>query len=145
MTEHDPITEILKNTKTIAVIGLTANTLRPSYEVSRYMQQQGYRIIPVNPKGERVLGEQGYPSLAAIPGSIDVVNVFRRAEAIPQIVDEVIALGEAGKRPAAVWIQEGIVNQPAAAKARQAGYTVVMDRCILKEHRQRATELRCAG
>jgi len=142
MTEHETITETLKNTKTIAVVGLSDDPLRPSYGVSQYMQRQGYRIIPVNPKGQNVLGEQGYSSLAKIPEHFDVVNVFRRSEAIPQVVDEVIALGEAGNRPSAIWIQEGIVNEPAAEKARHAGYTVVMDRCILKEHRKRAAELR---
>jgi len=128
----DPIGDLLKKAKTIAVVGLSNKPLRPSHGVSLYMQQQGYRIIPVNPNIQRVLGEKAYPSLKDVPDKIDIVNVFRRSEFVPEIVEQAIAL----KVPA-VWMQEEIVHEPAAKKARQAGILVVMDRCILKEHRAR--------
>ena len=129
MTENDYIAELLKRAKTIAVIGLSDNPMRPSYDVSQYMQQHGYRIIPVNPGVQKVLGEKSYASLAEITEKIDIVNVFRRPAHVPEIVDEVIRL----KLPA-LWLQEGVVHEEAAEKARQAGIYVVMDRCILKEH-----------
>ncbi|HYA94835.1 MAG TPA: CoA-binding protein [Terriglobales bacterium] len=128
----DPIGDLLKTAKTIAVVGLSNKPLRPSHGVSLYMQQQGYRIIPVNPNIQTVLGEKAYPSLKDVPDKIDIVNVFRRSEFVPEIVEQAIAL----KVPA-VWMQEEIVHEPAAKKARQAGILVVMDRCILKEHRAR--------
>ena len=128
----DPIGDLLKKAKTIAVVGLSNKPLRPSHGVSLYMQQQGYRIIPVNPNIQTVLGEKAYPSLKDVPDKIDIVNVFRRSEFVPEIVEQAIAL----KVPA-VWMQEEIVHEPAAKKARQAGILVVMDRCILKEHRAR--------
>ena len=133
----DQITDMLKNAKTIAVIGLSADRTRPSYGVSEYMQSQGYRIIPVHPTAEKVLGEKVYRSLAEIPEKIDIVDVFRRPDAVPAIVDEVIAL----KLPA-LWLQETVVHEEAAAKARKAGVKVVMDHCILKEHRMRREKLR---
>ena len=129
MTEQDHIAELLKRAKTIAVIGLSDNPMRPSYDVSQYMQQHGYRIIPVNPGVPKALGEKSYASLAEISEKIDIVNVFRRPAYVPEIVDEVIRL----KLPA-LWLQEGVVHEQAAEKARQAGVFVVMDRCILKEH-----------
>ena len=129
MTENDRIAELLKRAKTIAVIGLSDNPMRPSYDVSQYMQQHGYRIIPVNPRVPKVLGEESYAGLAEISEKIDIVNVFRRPAHVPGIVDEVIRL----KLPA-LWLQEGVVHEEAAEKARQAGIYVVMDRCILKEH-----------
>ena len=128
----DPIGELLKKLRTIAVVGLSNKPLRPSYGVSLYMQQQGYRIVPVNPKLGSVLGERAYPSLQDVPEKIDLVNIFRRSEFVPEIVDQAIAL----KVPA-IWMQEEVVHEAAAAKARQAGIFVVMDRCILKEHRAR--------
>ncbi|HEX8926952.1 MAG TPA: CoA-binding protein, partial [Terriglobales bacterium] len=141
---RDPITDLLRDARTIAVIGLTSSGIRPSYGVSSYMQQQGYRIIPVNPKGEEVLGEAGYKRLGDIPEKVDIVDVFRRPDAVPAIVDEVIAFGtEKGSLPA-LWLQETVVHEQAAEKARQAGITVVMDHCILKEHRRRAGELQQA-
>lgn len=136
LMSFDPITEILKNSRTIAVIGLSADAMKPSYGVSEYMQQQGYRIIPVNPSVPEVLGEKSYASLSAIPEKIDIVDVFRRPDAVPAIVDEAIAL----KIPV-LWLQEGVVHEEAAAKARQAGMKVVMDACILKEHKVRRGEL----
>jgi len=130
----DKILELLKNAKTIAVIGLTDDASKASYHVSEYMQRQGYRIVPVNPKLKEVLGERAYPTLrdAAKAEKIDVVDVFRRPDAVPEIVDEVVEL----KIPA-LWLQETVVHEEAAQKARDAGVVVVMDRCILKEHSRR--------
>jgi predicted CoA-binding protein len=127
--EAERITELLKHSKTIAVVGLTDNPLRPSFGVSSYMQSQGYRIIPVNPNVAESLGEKAYADLLDVPEKIDIVNIFRRSEAVPPIVDEAIRLGVP-----AIWMQEGVVHQPAAEKARSAGIFVVMDRCILKDH-----------
>jgi predicted CoA-binding protein len=128
----DPIADLLKSAKTIAVVGLSDSPLRPSHGVSAYMQSHGYRIIPVNPQIESALGEKAFASLADAPEKIDIVNIFRRPEFVEEIVDQAIAL----KVPA-IWMQEEIVNQKAADKARRAGIFVVMDRCILKEHLQR--------
>ena len=132
MTANDEIRELLTKTRTIAVVGLSSNPLRPSFGVSQYMQAKGYRIIPVNPNEQAVLGEKSYGSLREAPEKIDLVDVFRRPEFVPEIVDEVIRL----KIPA-IWLQEGVVHQAAAKKAREAGLLVVMDKCILKEHRAR--------
>jgi predicted CoA-binding protein len=130
---QDPITELLKTAKTIAVVGLSNSPLRASYGVSAYMQGEGYRIIPVNPNlREPVLGEQPYASLADIPERIDIVDIFRRSEFVPEVVDQAIQLGVP-----AIWMQEGVIHEAAAAKAREAGLLVIMDRCILKEHRAR--------
>lgn len=130
MTENsDRIAELLNRAKTIAVVGLSDNPMRPSYEVSQYMQRHGYRIIPVNPTVQTALGEKSYPTLSDVPEKIDIVDVFRRPSAVPDIVDEVIRL----KLPA-LWLQETVVHEEAAEKARKAGVFVVMDRCILKEH-----------
>jgi hypothetical protein len=128
----DEIGELLKRIKTIAVVGLSDSPLRPSYGVSAYMQTQGYRIIPVNPRIKGALGEKAVASLAEVRERIDLVDVFRRSEFVPEIVDEAIRL----KAPA-IWLQEGVVHEEAAEKARRAGIFVVMDRCILKEHRAR--------
>ncbi|HYE25789.1 MAG TPA: CoA-binding protein [Clostridia bacterium] len=132
----DQITELLKNARTIAVVGLSGDPTRPSYGVSEYIQRQGYRIIPVHPTATEVLGEKAYPSLRDIPEKIDIVNVFRRPDAVPAIVDEVIEL----KLPA-LWLQEGVIHEEAAERARNAGVAVVMDHCILKEHRARRMDL----
>jgi uncharacterized protein len=132
----DQITDILKESKTIAVIGLSDDPSRPSHGVSEYMQDHGYRIIPVHPTAETVLGEKVYRSLSEIPDKIDIVDVFRRPDAVPAIVDEVIAL----KLPV-LWLQETVVHEEAAEKARKAGIKVVMDLCILKEHRARHGKL----
>jgi uncharacterized protein len=128
----DEIGELLSNIKTIAVVGLSSDAMRASNSVSQYMQSRGYRIIPVNPNEQIVLGERAYASLSEVPEKIDLVDVFRRPEHVPEIVDEVIRL----KIPA-LWLQEGVIHEPAAKKARDAGVVVVMDRCILKEHRRR--------
>ncbi|HEY5161901.1 MAG TPA: CoA-binding protein [Terriglobales bacterium] len=131
-TTTDPITELLKRSKTIAVVGLSDSPLRASHGVSAYMQSQGYRIVPVNPTVDNVLGEDSYSSLLDVKEKIDIVNIFRRSEFVPDVVDQAIQL----KVPA-VWMQEGVVHEAAAEKARQAGILVVMDKCILKEHRAR--------
>jgi uncharacterized protein len=128
----DPIHDLLLRTKTIAVVGLSDSPMRPSHGVSAYMQSQGYRIIPINPQIAEALGEKSYPSLLDAPEKIDLVDVFRRPEYVDEIVEQAIRL----KIPA-LWLQEDVVNETAAAKARAAGIFVVMDRCILKEHRAR--------
>jgi predicted CoA-binding protein len=132
MHASDEIGELLKRTKTIAVVGLSDSPLRPSYGVSAYMQSHGYRIIPVNPTIKGSLGEKAVASLSDVEGKIDIVDVFRRSEFVPDLVDEAILL----KVPA-IWLQEGVIHEEAAEKARKAGIVVVMDRCILKEHRRR--------
>lgn len=128
-TEADRITELLKSAKTIAVVGLSDSPTRTSYGVSQYMQSQGYRIIPVNPTITESLGEKAYTSLTDVPYKIDIVNVFRRSEFVPEVIEQAIQL----KVPA-IWMQEGVIHEAAAEKARQVGIFVVMDRCILKEH-----------
>jgi predicted CoA-binding protein len=130
--DTDSIRELLEQSKTIAVVGLSSSPLRPSFGVSAYMQSHGYRIIPVNPNIHEALGEKSYPSLLAVPERIGIANIFRRTEFVEDIVDQAIRL----KIPA-VWMQEGVINHRAAEKARQAGIFVVMDLCILKEHRAR--------
>ena len=136
MTQPDPIADLLRRAKTLAVVGLSDNPLRPSHGVSAYMQSHGYRIIPVNPRIKSCLGEKAYASLLDIPkdipDKIDIVNIFRRPEFVEEIVDQAIQL----KVPA-IWMQEEVIHEKAAEKARQAGIFVVMDRCILKEHRAR--------
>lgn len=127
------IDKILKEARTIAVVGLSDKPERASYRVSSYMQRQGFRIIPVNPTIQSSLGETAYPDLASVPEKIDLVDIFRRSEDVPPIVDQAIQLGAR-----AVWMQEGIVNEEAAAKAAAAGLDVVMDRCIMVEHRSRS-------
>jgi uncharacterized protein len=126
----DPIADLLKRSKTIAVVGLSNSPLRPSHGVSAYMQTNGYRIIPVNPKINGSLGEKAYASLLDVPGKIDIVNIFRRSEFVEEVVDQAIKL----KVPA-IWMQEEVINDKAADKARKAGIFVIMDRCILKEHK----------
>lgn len=130
---EDSVLDLLKSARTIAVVGLTADTSKPSYHVSTYLQSKGYRVVPINPKMSEVLGEKAYSSLseAAKSEQIDIVDVFRRPDAVPAIVDEVLAL-----RLPALWLQETVVHEAAAAQARRGGVTVVMDKCILKEHRR---------
>jgi len=125
------IPELLKTSRTIAVVGLSNKRFRPSHGVAEYMQRNGYRIIPVNPFERVVLGEKCYPDLDRIPDRVDIVDVFRRAEFVPEIVEAAIRIGAR-----AVWMQEGVVHEEAAERARGAGLTVVMDRCILKDHRR---------
>jgi uncharacterized protein len=114
----------------VAVVGLSDRPERSSYEVAAYLQAQGYRIIPVNPNLSEVLGEKAYPRLDAVPGPVDVVDIFRKPEAVPEIVDQAIA-----KCAKVIWMQEGIAHNAAADKARAAGLQVVMNKCLLKEHR----------
>jgi hypothetical protein len=134
MNEPEVIDGMLGNGtgKTIAVVGLSENPAKPSHYVSEYMQRHGYRILPVNPSIENVLGEKSYASLTELPVKPDVVNVFRLPNAIPAIVDEMLALGLKE-----LWVQAGIVNEEAAARAEAGGIRVVMDRCIMVEHRRR--------
>ena len=134
MGQTDPITELLRQAKTIAVVGLSDTSRRPSYGVARYLQRCGYRIVPINPNIREVLGEKACPSLVDVPPEvkIDIVDVFRRSEYLPSIVAQAIQ-----RRVPAVWMQEGIIHELAAESARQAGILVVMDRCILKEHQAR--------
>jgi len=130
--QPDPIADLLKRSKTIAVVGLSNIPLRPSHGVSAYMQMNGYRIIPVNPQIKEALGENAYATLLDVPEKIDIVNIFRRPEFVEEVVDQAIRL----KVPA-IWMQEEVVNEKAADKARQAGIFVIMDSCILKEHKAR--------
>lgn len=127
------IAELLKTSRTIAVVGLSSKRFRPSYGVAEYMQRNGYRIIPVNPFESAVLGEKCYPDLDSIGERVDIVDIFRRPEFVPEIVEAAIRIGSR-----AVWMQEGVVNEAAAERARAAGLEVVMDRCILKDHRRMA-------
>ena len=131
-SQNDEIGQLLSRTRTIAVVGLSSDPMRPSFGVSEYMQRNGYRIIPVNPNESTVLGEKAYPTLSEIPEKIDLLDVFRRPEFVPEIIDEAIRL-----KIGSLWLQEGVIHPQAAQKARDAGITVVMDRCILKEHRAR--------
>ena len=128
-----PIPEILRVGRTIAVVGLSAKRYRPSYGVAEYMQRAGYRIIPVNPHEIEILGEKCYPDVESIPEPIDIVDIFRRPEFVPEIVEAAIRKGAK-----VVWMQEGVVHEEAARRAREAGLEVVMDRCILKDHRRLA-------
>lgn len=127
----EEIRRLLSTAKTIAVVGLSAKAWRPSHGVSEYMQSRGYRIIPVNPNLTEALGEKAYARLEDVPGPVDIVNIFRRPEAVEPIVDAAIQKGAR-----MVWMQEGVIHHGAADKARAAGLAVVMDRCILKEHRR---------
>jgi hypothetical protein len=128
----DAVSEILKTSRTIAVVGLSSKPQRPSYGVSRYMQSAGYRIIPVNPSEQEVLGEKAYARLEDVPERIDIVDIFRRSESVPEIVDAAIRVGARG-----IWMQEGVRHPEAAEKARRAGLFVIMNTCILKEHIKR--------
>ena len=128
------IPDVLRESRTIAVVGLSNRRMRPSYGVSQYMQSAGYRIIPVNPNETEVLGEKAYARLEDIPETVDIVDVFRRSEYVPEIVESAIQIGAK-----AVWLQEGVNHDEAVQRAREAGLSVVVDRCILKEHRRHLT------
>ncbi len=121
--------KILNGYRTVAVVGASANPERPSYRVASYLAEHGYHIIPVNPNAQQILGKTSYPSLSSIPEPVEVVDIFRRSEEVIPIVEEAIKIGAK-----AVWMQEGVINEEAAAKARDAGLLVVMDKCMLKEH-----------
>ena len=125
------LSEILTSAHTIAVVGLSGKRYRPSYGVAEYMKRAGYRIIPVNPEETEILGEKCYPDLDSIPEPVDVVDIFRRSEFVPDIVEAAIRKGAR-----AIWMQEGVVHEEAAKRAEAAGIAVAMDRCILKDHRR---------
>lgn len=127
------IAELLHSSRTIAVVGLSSKRYRPSYGVAEYLQRSGYRIIPVNPLEREVLGERAYPDLDAVPDGVDIVDIFRRSEFVPEIVEAAIRKGAK-----AVWMQEDVYHEAAARRAEQAGLIVIMDRCILKDHRRLA-------
>jgi len=132
----DPIYDILTKYKRIAVVGLSSNPARPSYEVTQYIQSVGYQIVPVNPNETDVLGEPSYASLEEVPQKIEIVNIFRRADEVPAVVDAAIRAGAK-----VIWMQLGIASEAAAEKARAAGIAVVMDACILVEHKKRRQNL----
>jgi predicted CoA-binding protein len=123
------ISEILRSARTIAVIGLSGKRFRPSYGVAEYLKRSGYRVIPVNPQETTVLGETAYPDLESIPEPVDIVDIFRRSEFVPEIVEAAIRKGAR-----AIWMQEGVYHEAAARRAEEAGLVVAMDRCILKDH-----------
>ena len=125
------ISELLRSSKVIAVVGLSSDEFRPSHGVAAYMQSQGYRIIPVNPNETEVLGEKAYARLEDVPEKIDIVDIFRRSQYVRAIVESAIKIGAK-----AIWMQEGVVDEKSAQIARAAGLEVVMDRCILKDHRR---------
>ena len=131
--DRDEIRELLESSETIAVVGLSSSRMRPSYGVAEYMQRAGYRIIPVNPNEEEVLGEPAVDRLEDIREKVDIVDVFRRPEFVPEIVDSAIAIGAK-----ALWLQEGVIHEAAAKRARDAGLFVAMDLCIMKEHAKRS-------
>lgn len=137
MNNDQTMKDILLSTKTIASVGLSANTEKESYWIVSYLKDQGYQIIPVNPTATEILGEKAYPDLASVPEQIDVVQVFRKSEDVPPIVDDAIKVGAK-----VVWMQEGIVNEEAAQKARAAGLQVVMDACMRATHRRLIGERR---
>ncbi len=128
----DSASDLLKNSRTVAVVGLSSRSHRPSYGVAEYLQSVGYRVIPVNPAETEVLGEKCYARLEDIPDHVDIVDIFRRSEFVPEIVESAIRIGASG-----VWMQEGVIHAEAAERARRAGLLVVMNACILKEHIRR--------
>jgi hypothetical protein len=125
------LAEILRSARTIAVVGLSSKRYRPSYGVAEYLQRAGYRIIPVNPEETEVLGEKAYPDLDSVPETIDIVDIFRRSEFVPEIVEAAIRKGAK-----AIWMQEDVIHEEAGRRAEEAGLDVMMDRCILKDHRR---------
>ncbi len=129
MLNDRELTDLLRSAKTVAVVGLSNNRMRPSFGVSRFLQRQGYRVIPVNPNETEVLGERAYPSVKDVPDAVDIVDIFRKSATVPEIVND--ALQKPGIR--CIWMQEGVVSREAAKQAEEAGVPVVMDRCILKE------------
>jgi predicted CoA-binding protein len=130
--EDREIQDVLSKSKTVAVVGISPKEDRPSHGVASYLKLKGYRIIPVRPDGEEILGEKVYHNLMQIPGEVqvDVVDIFRKSEDVPPVVEEAIRIGAK-----VIWMQEGVINEEAAAKARKAGLRVVMDRCMKKDHR----------
>ena len=131
MNNDQMMKDILLSAKTVASVGLSSNRMKESYGIVEYLKGQGYRIIPVNPTAAEILGEKAYPDLESVPEEIDVVQVFRRPEDVPPVVDSAIKVGAK-----VVWMQEGVVHEAAARRAREVGMEVVMDRCMMKEHRK---------
>lgn len=129
INSQEAIKKILDDCRTIAVVGLSSNPARASNSVASYMKQKGYKVIPVNPREEKVFGEKSYPSLSEVPEQVDLVDVFRKSEEAGAVVDEAIKIGAK-----AVWLQEGVIDEAAAQRAQDAGLLVVMDRCWLKDH-----------
>lgn len=128
----DSVSDLLKNSRVVAVVGLSSRSHRPSYGVAEYLQSVGYRVIPVNPTETEILGEKCYARLEDIPDHVDIVDIFRRSEFVPEIVESAIRIGASG-----VWMQEGVIHAEAAERARRAGLLVVMNACMLKEHIRR--------
>ncbi len=126
----DPIEKVLKESKTIAIVGASDNPKRPSYDVARYLQSQGFKIIPVNPGLKELFGEKSYPDVLSIPGPVDVVDIFRNPDAVPEVVEQAIA-----KKAKVVWMQPGAENMQAAERATEAGLEVLMGVCMMREHR----------
>ncbi len=135
--DAETLRQALLSARTIAVVGLSDRSSRPSYGVARYLQSQGYRIIPVNPNVREVLGEQAYPDLSSVQDPVDMVNIFRRSDKVGPIVDEAITKGVQ-----IIWMQVGVVDEEAARRAKEAGITVVMDRCAMVDHRRLVGEQR---
>jgi len=127
----DPIAKVLSESETIAIVGLSSNRSKPSYDVAEYLQEQGFKIIPVNPTLSEALGEKAYPDVLSIPGSVDVVDIFRNPDAVPEIVEQAIA-----KEAKVVWMQPGAENMQAAERAMEAGLEVIMGVCMKKTHRR---------
>jgi uncharacterized protein len=128
MMNDAQLADLLREAKTIAVVGLSSNRMRASFGVARFLQRQGYRIIPVNPNETEILGERAYVSLRDVPEDVDIIDIFRRSERVPEVIDDAVQ-----KKPRCIWMQEGVINNAAAQKAESAGVPVVMNRCILKE------------
>jgi len=133
---QEEIKSVLERYRTVAVVGLSRNPAKASYRVAQYLQSVGYHIIPVNPFADEILGEKCYKSLLEVPDTIDIVDIFRPSEDVPAIVDEAITIKNRVGSPKVIWMQLGIVNEEAAKRAREAGFTVVMDSCMMIEHRR---------
>jgi len=137
---QEEIRSVLESYRSVAVVGLSRNPAKASYRVAQYLQSVGYRIIPVNPFVDQVLGEKSYKSLLDVPETIEIVDIFRPSEDVPAIVEEAIKLKNRLGTPKVIWMQLGIVNEEAARRAKEAGFTVVMDRCMMVEHRRLSME-----
>jgi predicted CoA-binding protein len=137
---QEEIRSVLESYRTVAVVGLSRNPAKNSYRVARYLQSVGYRIIPVNPFADEILGEKSYTSLLDVPETIEIVDIFRPSEDVPSIVEEAIKIKNKLGTPKVIWMQLGIINEEAARLAKEAGLTVVMDRCMMVEHRRLSME-----
>ena len=133
---QEEIKSVLESYRTVAVVGLSRNPAKASYRIAQYLQSVGYRVISVNPFVDEVLGETSYKSLLDVPETIDIVDIFRPSEDVPAIVEEAITLKKRLGTPKVIWMQLGIVNEEAARLAKEAGFTVVMDRCMMMEHKR---------